>query len=164
MAVGWGEPVGAGGLVREALHAIAAHHQGVGPATVLTAAFLEASRFASVDAMFEALSRRQWRLDPALAPVVDLAAQAGDACAVEILTDSGRRHAEMAVAAAARVGLADDRFELVLAGSVHAAAPTAFAEAFAATVRAGSPGAVPTPLTRAPALGAVQLALDSLRA
>lgn len=169
MAVGWGEPTGAGTLVTGALHAVAAEHHGTGPATALTGRLLEVLDQPDVPSMYEAISRGRASGLRGLAPVVTESAERGDEVAVAIVTDAARQHADLAAVIARRVGLAagpsdrpsDRPFDLVTAGAVHASG-RCFADAFAERVAASCPAAVIVPLAVAPVEGAIRLALDGL--
>ena len=160
MSVGWGEPCGASSLVADALHAVAAAHHRTGPPTSLTERVLEACGASDVAGLFERISRSSWRPGPALAPVVQRAADDdGDAVAAALLSRSGEQHAAMVVGVADHLGLRDDAFELVLAGSVHASGGR-FGAAFAAAVRTGCPSVAPVALVRPAVEGAVLMAAD----
>lgn len=160
MAVGWGEPSGASSLVRDALHAVAAEHHGVGPATALTPAFLAATVSAGVSELFEAVSRGRWRPHPGLAPLVDDAAADGDDVAISLLTESGRRHGAMVVGVARRLGLADHDVRVACTGSRHRFAPTVFRAAFDDAIRQEYAGASIERTTTSPVQGAIDLAID----
>jgi N-acetylglucosamine kinase-like BadF-type ATPase len=162
LAVGWGEPTGAGTLVSEALHAIAAHYHRTAPASSLTERFLDATGHVDVAALFEDLTRGRAPVGAHLAPLLDEAARAGDAVARQIIDDTARRHAAMVVGVAAHLDMTDLDFELVTAGSVHRTGHEYFGPAFLARVHETCPHARPTMLEVSAALGAVRLALDAL--
>ncbi len=161
MAVGWGEPSGSSTLVREALHAIAAHHHGVAAATSLTDRFLESTGQPDVASMFEAITRQRSDVVGGTAPLVTAAAREGDPIARSIVVDVAARHGAMVVGVAWHLGMVDSGFELVVSGGVHAGGGL-FSEVFASTVASGCPEATIVPLTSMPALGAVSLAIDEL--
>ena len=161
MAVGWGEPSGASTLVTEALHAIAAHHHRTAPATALTDRFLDVLGQPDVPAMFESITRGRPGGVRGRAPLVVEVAAEGDDVARAIVTDVASRHAAMVVGVASRLAMADDEFELVTSGGVHAGGGR-FSEVFASAVVADCPNATIVPLTTTPALGAIRLALDEL--
>jgi len=161
MAVGWGEPSGSWSMVSDSLHAIAAHHHGTGPSTVLTELFLEALDEPDVLAMFEAITRGRSSIGGHLAPLLDEAVLLGDAVADAVLTDLGNQRAAMVVGVANRIGLVDDQFELVTSGGVHAAGGR-FSEVFIKHVTDACCGVTVAPLQVIPAMGAVTLAVESL--
>lgn len=159
MAVGFGEPSGSGTIVTDALHAIAAERHGTGDPTVLTAQFLTALGQVEVAAMFEAITRGHLSGLRSLAPIVTAAADAGDPVARRVVADIAMQHVDVALAVARHVDLADDEFELVTAGSVHAAGGW-FGEVFADGIARVVPGATIVALARSAASGAVRMALD----
>jgi N-acetylglucosamine kinase-like BadF-type ATPase len=161
MAVGWGEPSGSGTLARAALHAVAARHHGVGPATALTDRFLDALGHGDVAALFEEISRGRSVGLRMLAPIVTRLADEGDEVASGIVVEVAGQHADLAVAVSERVALGDDPFDLVTAGAVHASGGC-FADAFAQRVTARCPMAMIRPLDVPPVLGGIRLALDTL--
>lgn len=161
MGVGFGEPSGAGTIVRGALDAIAAAHHGVSEPTALTERFLSALGHADVPAMFEWITRSSAGGVRRLAPLVTELADIGDPAAHRIVTEVATRHSELAVGVARRLGLVDDRFDLVAAGAVHRAGGV-FSEAFAVEVGRDLTGATIVALTSSSAVGAVRLALDAL--
>ena len=162
MAVGWGEPSGAHSMVREALDAVAAAHHGVAPATALTGQFLTALDVATVDGLFEAVSRRRIGIGAHLAPLLDRAAAEGDQVALDLIDSLARRHAAMVVAVAGRLDMAADEFELVTSGGVHRAGGR-FVDTFTVAIAEQCPGARPTLLHTTPAHGAVAMAIDLAR-
>jgi len=160
MAVGWGEPSGASGLVRDALHAVAAAHHGTAPWTVLTEAVLAASGAPDVASLFERVSRQRLRPTAAWAPLVTRAASEGDDVARRLLAASGERHGAMVVGIATKLGIVHDDVPVAMSGSVHHAGDAWFAPAFAATVAAGCPRATLSLADAPPVHGAVLIALD----
>lgn len=159
MAVGFGEPSGSGTIVSDALHAIAAEYHGTAEPTALTQRFLDALGHGDVLSMFEAITRGHAPALRSLAPVVTEAADTGDKVARRLVTDVALAHVDVALAVARRLHLADDDFELVTAGSVHASGGV-FGSAFAGGVARAMPGATVVALGRPAAIGAVRMALD----
>ena len=148
-------------MVAESLHAIAAHHHGTGPATLLTELYLEALDHPDVLAMFEAITRGRSSVGGHLAPLLDEAAASGDAVANEVLTRIAGQHAAMVVGVAERLDLADDDFELVTSGGVHSSGGL-FEVVFAERVAESCAGVTFVPLRVSPAMGAVSMAIESL--
>jgi len=163
MAVGWGEPSGSWSMVSDALHAVAAHHHGVGAPTLLTELYLAALDEASVESMFESITRGRSSVGGHLAPLLDEAVGSGDQVARDLLVKVSDQHADMAIGVAARLGMTDDEFEMVTSGGVHSAGGL-FGRLFAERVVAACPGAKLVPLRVLPAMGAITLALESLAA
>jgi len=161
MAVGWGEPSGSWTMVSDSLHAVAAHHHGVGAPTLLTELYLAALDEASVESMFESITRGRSSVGGHLAPLLDEAVSLGDQVARELLGKVSAQHADMVIGVAARLSMTNDQFELVTSGGVHSAGGL-FCELFAERVVAACPGAKLVPLRVLPAMGAITLALESL--
>ncbi len=159
MAVGWGEPSGSWSMVSDSLHAVAAHHHGVGAPTLLTELYLAALDEISVESMFESITRGRSSVGGHLAPLLDEAVGLGDQVARELLGKVSAEHADMAIGVAVRLGMTDDEFELVTSGGVHSAGGL-FCELFAERVLAACPGAQLVPLRVLPAMGAINLALE----
>jgi len=161
MAIALGEGAGAGSLVRLALDAVAAAHHRSGPPTELTARLLAATGAPDPAAAFEELSRGEVRIDAGFATGVTAAADAGDDVAVGVCTEVGAQHGRDVVGLARRLDMADDAFDLVLAGGVHTSAQAHLRAAFVDAVHTEVPGARPVPLSAPPVAGAVLLALES---
>ena len=162
MAVGWGEPSGASGMARDALHAVAAAHHRTGPPTSLTQRILDAVRVRAVDDLFERLSRHRLRSSASWAPLIGDAAGEGDGVARSILVAAGERHGAMVVGVADRLAMREDAFDVALSGSVHGARDPFFTPSFAATVAHGCPAAALVIAEVPPVQGAVLLAVDLL--
>jgi N-acetylglucosamine kinase-like BadF-type ATPase len=161
MAIAVGEGAGAGGLVRDALDAVAAAHHRSGPSTTLSDRLLAVTGSPDTQAAFEALSRGEVHIDAGFATEVTAAADDGDEVAITVCDGVGIQHGSDVVGLARRLDMVDDTFDLVLAGGVHLSAQTHLRAAFAATVLADVPGARLTPLTAPPVAGAVLLALEA---
>jgi N-acetylglucosamine kinase-like BadF-type ATPase len=161
LAVGAGEQSGAGGLVFDALDAIAAAHHGDGAPTALTDSLLVAAGADSVSELFRRIEREGLQIGAEQAPVVLELAAAGDGVAVEIARRAGERLARTAAAVATRLGLAAGSFPLVRAGSVHLAGSTTLDGAFTETAARLVPTGEVTVTRMPPAAGAVLLAIES---
>jgi N-acetylglucosamine kinase-like BadF-type ATPase len=161
MAVGWGEPSGSWSMVANSLHAIAAHHHGTGPTTVLTELFLEALGQPNVVALFEGITRGRSHVGAHLAPLLDEAVARGDVVAADVLTTIAVQHGAMVVGVADRLKMTTDTFELVTSGGVHSAGGL-FTAVFREHVAAACGAAQFTPLHVSPAVGAVSMAIESL--
>jgi len=160
MGIGIGEGNGASGLFDMAVQAIGHVHNGTGPHTMLTEEFLSESGCATTTELFETLSRKWTLATGEYAPAVIRCAAAGDQIALDICRRSGRTHGRDVVGIARRLGLADDTFDLVLAGGIHVSLAAHFTAAFHETVGDGAPGARPVRLAAPPASGAALLALE----
>ena len=161
MAIAIGEASGAWGLVRGALDAVAAAHHTSGPPTALTERLVASVGGSDVDAYFEGLSRGEVRVDAGFATEVFAAADDGDEVARDIAGACGAQHGRDLAGVVRRLGMADDTFDVVLAGGVHTAANPVFSAAFAQEVHAVAAGAHLRTLVAPPVAGAVLLAIES---
>jgi N-acetylglucosamine kinase-like BadF-type ATPase len=163
LAITWGEGSGASGMVRDALHAMARAYHAQTPPTTLTAAWCRELGYADAPALFEALSRHDYRAaSPALCPLVTACAREGDEAAMRVVREAGAQHGADVVGVARRLEMLDDTFDVVGAGGVHRADEPLFRDAFRATIAAVVPGARFVTLTTRPVVGAALLALESL--
>lgn len=162
----WGQhPMGALGLVSEALRAVYLADLGLGPPTALTERVLAHYRRASLAELCEWFTRRHDRASSAAqagaAPVVTAAAVDGDPVAAEIVDEQGRRLALYGEVAARRVGLLErgDPVPVVLTGSVLTTADSPVAAALRGHLQRLLPAAAPRVATLPPVAGA---ALDAI--
>jgi N-acetylglucosamine kinase-like BadF-type ATPase len=156
----WLDVQGARQLGSRALHAVMHAELGLGPATSMSGAVLEAYSVPSVEELVHRLTHRvsgQWLPEPA-ARVLVAEATAGDRVATQITTDHGHRLGDYALVAARKAGL-DPVRRLILAGSVLRNS-SVMTEALVSRVREehAETEAVMPQLT--PVAGAVLLSLD----
>lgn len=157
--------MGALGLVDAAFRAVFLAELDAAPATGLTAALLEFFAQPSVNELNHWLTRREGRATSrdrtSAARVVTSLAAEGDAVAVQIVREQGRRLALYAGIAARKVGLLDEGgpVSVVLSGSVLTAPGSPVRAALLDQLDGQLPGAVPHPATLPPVVGA---ALDAL--
>jgi N-acetylglucosamine kinase-like BadF-type ATPase len=118
--------------------------------------------YPSVEAMYDDALYNGVRPPAGLAKLVFEAAAGGDAVAIRILEETGREHANAVLALIRRLGMQDDTFDVVLAGSVmmRGSSPH-MVDAIREAVRAAAPGASVVKLTIDPVIGAVMSAMDS---
>ncbi len=162
-AIGYGEGSGAWGLVRGALDAIAQSYHAQRPPTLLTNLLLDACGFATVPALFEALSRGgRHHVSAALAPLVFDAARGDDVAAIAISSSCARQHAADVVGVARSLSMLDDSFDVVCAGGVHRASDDRFSTVFRDRVASEIPGARFVLLDVPPVAGAVLIGCELL--
>ncbi|HEY1738871.1 MAG TPA: BadF/BadG/BcrA/BcrD ATPase family protein, partial [Acidimicrobiia bacterium] len=163
LAITWGEGSGASGMVRDALHAMArAYHAQTLP-TRLTDAWCRALGYADAPALFEALSRRDYRAaSPGLCPLITACAREGDEAAVRVVRNAGAQHGDDVVGVARRLDMLGDAFDVVGAGGVHRADEPLFRDAFRGAITDAAPAARFVTLTARPVVGAALLALESV--
>ncbi len=152
----------AGDLVFLASRAAAYAYIGRGPETALTGLFLHASGSPTFEAYAERITREAGPLpDGRLAPQVFQIAAAGDAVAREVIATLGQELGKNALAVAARLGLVNEPFDLVLAGGVFRSRSRILFDALLAEVQRGAPQAALAPLECAPVVGSALLALEA---
>lgn len=153
---------GGGDIMREALHWAFRAEDGTGPATALSDAIPRAVGMASLDAIAEALYTGT--ASPALGlPIVPLVfelANQGDAVAQEILITIGNAMGQTAGGIARRLGIADEEFDVVLAGSVWRGVSPLLRDQFTTALHRLAPRAVPRLPLFEPAVGAYMMALE----
>jgi N-acetylglucosamine kinase-like BadF-type ATPase len=159
----WQEPQGAHELAQKALLAVYRAELGIGPATALTAAILEATGAPDVETVLHRQSRRvdRWRAIDALAPVLLDTAASGDAVALALVQEHGASLGRTAVAAARRVGIGAEPFDLALAGGLFRHPATDLGTAVADAVREALPAVHVIRPDLEPAAGALLLAFDA---
>ena len=145
-----------------AMSTIAKEHHGQIPPTRLTTGILEVTGFASVPALFEAVTRGHRVNLVDVVPVVLDAADDGDDAAVALVQQVASTHARDVLGVARVLGMLDESCDVVLAGSVHARRCRPWSEAFTSTLTEAMPGAVPRLLEGPPVTGAVLLAIEAL--
>jgi len=167
-AGGWGYLLGDEGggfwIGRAALMAVVREFDGRGPRTRLTEMVLAEMRLGSPNELIHAIyagGLHRYAIAN-IAPVVQRAADMGDAVAADLLD---RAAAELTAAAASvitRLGMRGDAFPTVLAGGIFRGLPS-LAAALAARVGEVAPRSDVRPLDGEPARGAVTLALAAAR-
>lgn len=159
----WPDQAGGHELGWKALKAVYREGLGVGPATALTPTILATYDAVDVIALMHAFTRRDrprsLREVRDLAPVLLDAAEAGDAVARAIVSESGEILGQQARACAERAGLLLEGATLVLTGGVLQHPTRLLEEAIVARL----PGVRPVRALAPPLLGALLLAYDSAR-
>ena len=155
----FGEYGGATEIVARAVQAVSKAWSRRGPATRLTEAFIAlVGAVDSVD-LLEGLALRRYHLSHlAVRTVFQVAAQ-GDAVAQEIIRWAGCELGSLAVGVIHQLGMEEQDFDVVLAGSLYEGGP-ALTEALQATVRAVAPRARLVRLTVPPVVGGVLLGME----
>lgn len=159
----WQNGGGAAGLGYTALRAVFDAELGLVPPTALTAALLPFFQQPNVEELLHQFTRRggtaPGKVDQLAPTVLDVAA-AGDAVAVRLIKEQGALMGDYALAAARKVGIEADAYELVLTGSVFRHSSPLLVDAIVARVQSKSPAAVPVQSNNEPVFGAVLMAME----
>ena len=167
-AGGWGYLLGDEGggfwIGRAALAAVVRQFDGRGPRTLLTELVLEQMHLANPTQLIHAVygGGIQRYATASMAPVVQRAADGGDAVAAELIDRAAGELAAAAASVIARLGMRGDAFPTVLAGGVFRGLPSLVGKV-AAHVAEIAPRSEVRPLEAEPAVGAVTLALAAAR-
>lgn len=160
LAASMGDWGGGGDIAQAAIGAVACAAKGIEPPTALTEPILQHFGAPDVTALMEKLTRaHEYRID--FVPLVFEVAAAGDAAARSILIRAGRDLARSTNAVIRALDMADEEFELVLAGSVFKATYPLMVDTLSADVRAVAPRVQIVRLTTPPVVGAVLLAMEA---
>lgn len=149
---------------REGLQVVWRAREGIVPPTLLTERFVDRAGCAEVDALFEAFYYGRMRYDD-LEPMATLVFEAafdGDDAARAILADGGRFLGRMVNAVAKRLTMADEEFDVVMAGSVFRGKSPNLVDALKAEVANTAPRAKCRFPLFEPVVGALFLAYDAL--
>ena len=153
-----GEFAGGAALVQRAVWAVAREATRRGPATALTAAFVEYSGTRDSDDFLEAFCERRVEVPASAAPLVFRVAAEGDPAAIECIAWAGRELADLAIGVVRQLEFEAEAFELVLIGSLFRGGPLLTAPLLEA-VHAVAPHARRVPLSAPPVVGSVVLAM-----
>ena len=156
----FGEYAGAGELMEYALQAVARAWSKRGPQTALSAAFVHAVGAEDVGDLLAGLVRGRYTLNAGHVILVFQTAAAGDPVAVEAVEWAGRQLGELAMGVIRQLALADQSFEVVLAGSFFRGSARLEA-CIAGVLAAGAPGARIRRLSVPPVTGGVLLAMEA---
>lgn len=153
---------GAADIMRDALHHAFRADEGAGPATALTEAIPRVVGLPSLQAIAEAMYAGG--VGPAMGqPVVPLVfelANQGDAVAQRVLIDIGEVMGQSAGGVAKRLGMADEEFDVVLAGSVWRGVNPLLRDQFTTALHRVAPRAMPRLPLCEPGIGAYLMALE----
>ena len=154
-----GEAAGASEVVARAIRAVAYAWSGRGPATALTAAFIEYTGAPNLVGLLHGLTEGTLALKPSAAPLVFEVAAAGDEVARGVIDWAGRELGEMAVAVVRQLEFQTLDFDLVMVGSLFNGGPLLI-EPMRAAILAAAPGARFVRLSTPPVVGAVLLGME----
>ena len=167
-AGGWGYLLGDEGggfwIGRSALMSVVREFDGRGPHTILTDLVLAEMQLGNPTELIHAIYVRGLHryAIASIAPVVQRAADEGDAVAAEIVERAAWELAAAAASVITRLGMRGDAFPIVLSGGVFRGLPSLIGKV-ARRVAEVAPRSDVSQLTVEPALGAVTLALAAAR-
>jgi len=156
-----GEFGGAGEVVQRAMQDIGRAWGHRGPQTNLTNAFVTAVGAKDIDDMFAGIARGRYYIDPSFAPLVFETAVDGDPVAQEIVRWAGEELGSLALGVIRQLNLADEQFDVILAGSLYKAGEALIAP-MRETVLAEAPQARFVRLTVPPVVGGVLLGMEQV--
>jgi N-acetylglucosamine kinase-like BadF-type ATPase len=147
-----------------AVRAVADAYLGRGPSTMLSQLLCTRAGVDTVEELLERISRADTRLRSPevanMAPLVLEATEAGDLVARQILEEIGHSLGESAGHVAARLGMQDLDFQVVLAGNLFRTPNRYLLDELELGVRRAAPMASLTILEAPPVVGAVLMALE----
>jgi N-acetylglucosamine kinase-like BadF-type ATPase len=166
-AGGWGPLLGDEGsgywMGLRALRAVMRAYDGRAGETLLTRRILEQLGVDQVEALVHRVYRELAREEiAALAPLVQKAADLGDAEAQGIIDDAAREFVRAVESVIGKLDLAGEEFRLVLSGGLWKAVPV-LRQDFESLIKKVAPWASVSELAVEPAQGAVAIALEHLR-
>jgi len=153
-----GEFGGAGTITHKAIQAISKAWSLRGPITALTKAFIDLTGALDETDLLEGLVLGRYNLGAEHAPVVFEVAAEGDAIAREVIQWAGEELAELAIGVIRQLGFQNERFEIVLVGSMFNGG-SLLVEPLCARVQSVAPGANFVYLTARPVVGGVLLGM-----
>jgi N-acetylglucosamine kinase-like BadF-type ATPase len=155
----FGEYGGAVEMVERAVQAISHEWTQRGPKTALTQMFIQMSGAKDLDSLIEGIDLECYHPDASWAPAIFEAARSGDGVAREIITWSACESGESACAVIRQLGIEDEEFDLILAGSVFAGGRL-YTEPLAQSIHRVAPRARLVKLEAPPVVGGVVLGMQ----
>jgi N-acetylglucosamine kinase-like BadF-type ATPase len=167
-AGGWGYVLGDEGggfwIGRAALNAVVRQFDGRGPATMMTAKVVDAMRLGSPTDLVHAVyggGLHRYAIS-GIVPVVQEAADEGDAVATDIISRAAVELAAAAASVVTRLEMRGERFPMLLSGGVFRGVPSIVPQ-IEARLAEVAPRSEARPLRAEPAAGAVTLAIATAR-
>lgn len=156
-----GEYAGAGELVHFALQTVAQAWSQRGPDTQLAAAFCTAVGATDVTDLLAGLMRGRYHIGAEKAPIVFAMAEQGDAIAKGLVQWAGQSLGDLACGIIRQLNLANDSFDVLLAGSFYNGSPV-LQEEMAERIHELAPQARLVRLKAPPVIGAVLLGMEQV--
>jgi N-acetylglucosamine kinase-like BadF-type ATPase len=154
-----GEYAGGYDIVDRAMRAVTFEWLKRGPATALTQVFLKHFKAKNLDDLVEGVYLRRYQFESALVLKVFETARLGDPEAQAVMRWAGQELGEMARGVINQLGIQEERFEVVLIGSLHGNSAV-LDETLQKTVLAIAPQARFVHLTVPPVVGGVLLGME----
>jgi N-acetylglucosamine kinase-like BadF-type ATPase len=155
----FGECGGGHELVERAVAGISRAWSKRGPETMLSQMFVEKTGAASLEDFLEGLARERYILQATDAPLVFEAARQGDPVASSTIRWAAEGLADLAVGIIRQLGLEDQAFDVVLAGSFYNGSPL-IADTMREIIHDVAPAAKLIRLNAPPVVGAVMLGME----
>jgi N-acetylglucosamine kinase-like BadF-type ATPase len=154
-----GEYAGGFDIVARAMRAVTFEWLKRGPATALTPVFLQHTGAKDLDDLVEGVYLERYHFDPGLVLKVFETSRQGDPQAQEVMRWAGRELGEMATGVIRQIDLQNEKFEVLLIGSLHGNSPF-LDETLRKTVLEIAPGARFVRLEAPPVVGGVLLGME----
>ena len=154
-----GEFSGATELVWRAMQMVAYEWTQRGPKTALSPALVQYAGAKDLDDLIEGYTEETYPLDPLATPLIFEVARQGDAVARELIRWAGSELGEMAKSVIRQLGIENETFDVVLAGSMFDGGPLLI-EPLRASIAQLAPCARLVRLTTQPVIGAVILGME----
>ncbi len=154
----FGEFGGAGALVDKAVQAVSHEWTQRGPKTILSKMFIELTGAKDLDNLIEGIDLGCYAPDASWAPTVFQAAHGGDEVAREAIAWSGRELGESACGIIRQLGIQEEEFEIVMAGSLFEGGDL-YIDPLKETILKVAPKAEFARLTAPPVVGGVVLGM-----
>lgn len=155
----FGEYGGGVELVAAALQAVSRAWSLRGPQTSISERFVQSVGAKDVSDLLEGLARGRYRLGATNAPLVFEAAAEGDAVAHNLLVWISRELGNLAMGIVHQLDIADQAFEVVMAGSFYKGSPV-IAQVLQETIHEFAPHARLIRLDAPPVVGGVMLGME----
>jgi N-acetylglucosamine kinase-like BadF-type ATPase len=155
-----GEYAGGYDIVARAMQAVTFEWLKRGSPTALTRVFLDHFDVSNLDDLVEGVYLQRYQFDPSLVLKVFETSRQGDPQAQAVMRWAGRELGLMAVGVINQLGFQQERFEVVLIGSLHGNSPE-MDETLQKTVLATAPHAQFVRLTIPPVVGGVLLGMEA---
>ncbi len=155
-----GEAAGGADILARAMRAVTFEWNRRGPATALSRAFLAHTGAQSLDELVEGVYLEHYPFDPAMVLLVFETARQGDTQALDVLRWAGQELGSMSLGVINQLQLKDERFEVILIGSIFDGHPL-ITQALAETLLPAAPAASLVRLSVPPVVGAVLLAIEN---